>query len=422
MRMDFESIVNALDPAINRASKTQGKNPQTQKKKKIEAKTKMVTKKEETTQKRNNNSNGISALREIVNMKRDKAVANELEEVIFNQDERRKDRESKDERTSNSNNSPPQPSIIQSYLNENPDKLKELTMEDVMKLSVINNNNNNGGNAVAYDPMNTIMMMGLKGQNGNNNNGGDNMQTEIMKMIIQDFLNKKNQPVASNEGGDMIKLMMAQMQQQNQLVLQLIANKNQPAQSQSPPMMKDLLNIVQGQNSLQQNMLMDKIKQLEYQTQGADPLGEAKRMMDYMKTFKTFFGGAASPDSMEHEYKMKTLEFEQGKQLKEEELKDIRMSQIGDIINKGIGTFADALAKPTADIMSQKLTEFSQKATNTPNTPNKFNVPPADMSGEIDLGDLDNLEDKTLNLQNPPMEFSPHARSKRFEIREAGDT
>jgi len=75
----------------------------------------------------------FEGLKEIVSRKKQKAVANELDELIHEQEKRKKERERK---TRNLN------PILIDFFAKNPEKLKDISMDDIAKLSMLSSSEN----------------------------------------------------------------------------------------------------------------------------------------------------------------------------------------------------------------------------------------------------------------------------------------
>lgn len=403
--MDLSKLETALESQVKRATEPEIKKAKRAGQKKLkEMRKSMASKKEDS-------KDAFGDLADIVNLRKQKAVANELEEFIHEQEERKKERDHKPKKEQKKEQTESQPTLLQMLLAKNPDKISELSMDDVMKMSMLMGG---GGGNGGVDPLGMMMMMGM-----NQNNNGNDMNNELMKLMFKKLFDEDKK--GDSGMSKILEWMMIQNMQQQQMFMNMLKNNgdSNKKKDESNPLLKEMLSLIKGQSNIKEQMLMDKLKELEYRTQSSDPLGEAKRMMDYMKSFKSFFGSQnQSPEMLEHERKMKEMEFDQNRQLKEEEIQGQRMAQIGDMINKGIGTFADVLSKPAADAIKTKLDEVSKKGFN----PN--NIPERNLHNEVDLGDLEVGDSMDLDMPEAPAEapaFNKSGKMPRFRVSEKGD-
>jgi hypothetical protein len=214
----------------------------------------------------------------------------------------------------------------------------------------------------------------------------------------------------------MTKFMMIMMM--NMMNNMMNQNNQQPKQDNSNSrILETLINTINGQRDIEKQILMDKMKELEMRTMGNDPLGEAKRVVDYMKTFRSMFGNNSSPEALEHERKLKEMEFKQRKQLHEEESRDRRMEQIGEMVNKSLGTFAEVLSKPAGEAVKRQIEKMGERGEVDLNDL-------GDIPDEMDLGELD-FDQADIPEQPQPQEVPAYSgkkqRSPLFKVFEKGD-
>jgi hypothetical protein len=408
----------ALDPIVKRASQNAVQQVKNNIKKQNQAKKNMPTKKE--TEVRYVKASPFEGLKEIVEMKKQKAVANELDSLIFEQEKLKKIRNSNGSMTENKNK-PRVATPMETFIAANPDKLKDMTIEEVAKLSMFTNSGGSGGS----DPLSMLMAMNM---NKGNNGGENDLQTKLLGMLMEKMI--KGNGDANKSGGDMemVKLMMQQnMQTQNMLMSMVMKKDEAPKQDPNNLFMKELFSMVKGQTDFENTFLRDKIQNLEMRQNSNDPLGEAKRMMDYIKTFKGFFGGGnTSPEAMNHEIKLKELTYEQARQATEDARRTANMAQIGEMINNTISTFGQILGEPIAEAAKSKIEAFTEQAKNPPpENIEKIRISPELLKKEIDLGDLSNLENLE-NLETDLEQFENRqeqvkGRSPRFKVYETAE-
>jgi len=374
---------DSLDPAVKRAAKKDvSKILRERKKEEVKKPMAKKTKDDEEVVKKNRTSSSID-LSDVVKLKKQKAVANELDEYIYEQEQKKNARERGE--------APPAtkeaPNPIAMALASDPSKVAEMDMDDIMKFSMLT-----GGSKANIDPLMYMMLM------GNKEKGGEQtiMQQLMTKIILDKFDDKtpKNQPDSSQDM--MFKFMIIMMQNIMNAQNQKTSQPTQP--SAGSPLEQKLVELVALQNRNEKQILMDKIKELEYRTSQSDPLGDAKRMLDYVKTFGSMFGGARTPEVMTHELEMEKLKFEKDKEARTEAIKEQRMAQVGDMINKSIGTFAEVLSKPAAEAVKGKLDNIGREK------PARYGETQyeAGYGEEVDLDQFDMEEDE---MPYPP---EPH--------------
>jgi len=329
-----------LRPQIERATKGQLKKIEERYKKKKET---TVTKKKDDGEEAPKKRYISTGLDEIVALKKKKAVSNELDEFLYEQDERKKLRTGKVE---------PKKEVVEKnpvaeLLMANPDKLENVSEDSIMKLAMLMGGSKGGGG------MNPLMMMMMMGQNQGQQSGIVELVTALKAM--KEMSNEDNK---GNGNNDMqMMMMMLLMQQQNQ--------RNQPVQdsgiNEKDKLTAQLFQLISQQNISERKVVMDKLKEIEYRSAGADPMSDAKRMIEYMGTFKSLFGGTQSPEAMTHDLEIQKLKFEQQKEMRKSDESEKRMSQVGDLISKSIGTMADVLAKPMAEGLKNRMANPKKK-------------------------------------------------------------
>ncbi len=421
--MKASELKKALDPQVKRASQNAVQQVKNNIKKQNQLNKNMPNKKEETV--RYVKASPFEGLKEIVDMKKQKAIANELDSLIYEQNKLKKLRESGN--MTENQNKPRVPSPMETFIAANPDKLKGMTIEDVAKLSMFTNSGGSGGS----DPLSMLMAMNMnKGSNG----GGNNLQEKLLGMVIEKmFKDNNNNGNKGSSDNDLLKYVMQQNQQNQELLMKIILQKNEvPKQDQNNLFMKELFSMVKGQTDFENTFLREKINTLEMRQNSNDPLGEAKRMMDYITTFKGAFGaGNSTPESMAHDIKLKELTFEQARQVNEDTRRTANMAQIGEMINNTISTFGQILGEPIAEAAKSKIEQFTedaktpkvQKVRIAPEQPKnpevqKVRISPEQLREEIDLGDLKNLETDLEKFENRQEEIQ--GRSSRFKVYETG--
>jgi len=394
---------DALDPHIKRAAQTTVNKIKTDIKKQNQV-NKMPIKKEEEV--KYVKASTFDGLKEIVDMKKQKAVANELDSLIYEQ-EILKNKRSKNT-MSDRESEPKRANPLELYLAANPEKIKDMSMEEITKLSMLMNTN--GG----ADPLMSILLMNMdkKGNNG----GGNDLTQQILGVLVKKMLDGNSGEKKTNNDTEIFKLMMQQNMQTQQMMMGMIMQKNEaPAENSQNTFMKEMFGMQREKSDFENSFLKDKIRELEIRSQGSDPLGEAKRMIDYVKTFGSLFGGQNnSPEAMEHELKLRELNFEQQRQVNEESRRVANMEQIGSMINNTIETFGKVLGEPIAEAAKSKIEQFTEDAKH-PKDVQRVRISPDQYQQEIDLGDLENMEQDLAQFENAK------PKSARFKVYETGD-
>lgn len=405
--MKASEIKKSLDPQIKKASQTAVNKIKANIKKQNQMKN-MTAKKEEKVYVKADST--FDGLKQIVEMKKNKAVANELDGLIFEQDRLKEKREKGD--SSEEQKQARTPSPLEVYFAANPDKIKDMSIEEVTKLSMLMSPSGGGS-----DPLISLMMMGM-----NKNNDGGDLTQKILGVLVERLLTNNNGN-GKKEGGDMeiFKLMMQQNMQTQQMMMGMITKQNAlPPENQNNSFMKEIFGMMKGQSDLENSMLREKLHELEMRQNQTDPLGEAKRMLDYVKTFGNAFGsGNQSPEAMKHELDMKNMDYEQNRQAKEGHMRTQRMDQIGGMINNTIETFGKVLGEPMAEAAKAKIEQFAENVKNPlPPEKQKIRISPEKLREEIDLGDLEKLDEleEELQYENPEGEKT----RKRFKVAESG--
>ena len=406
--MKASEIKKALDPQVKKAAQNTVNKIKKDIKKQNQMKNNMPPKKE--TEVKYVKESPFGGLKEIVDMKKQKAISNEFDSLIFQQEVEKKKRTEGSSPEQQKQPRPPTP--LEIFLAANPDKIKDMSIEEITKLSMLNSS---GGS----DPLAMILMSNL---NNKNNEGGNDLTQKILGVVIEKMFSNNNNGNAKKDNGDMeiFKMMMAQNMQTQQMMMNMITKQNAPPQeNQNNTFMKEIFGMVKGQSDMENTMLREKLKELEMRQNQNDPLGEAKRMLDYVKTFGgAFGGGAATPAGMNHELKMKELQFDQQKQNNEEVRRSASMDQIGGMINNTIETFGKILSKPIAAAAKSKLEQYTEQAKNPEKKP-KTRISPEQLQQEIDLGDLENLEkieEELAQYGKPEIQ----QKTSRFKVAESG--
>jgi hypothetical protein len=256
-----------------------------------------------------------------------------------------------------------------------------------------------------------MMMMGMNKSNDGNSSG---LSEKLIAILLEKLFDDSNGN-GNGKSDDLMKFMLAQNMQTQQLMMSMINNKNNNQVPQVNPYLDGMVALLKSQAEMGNSVVLDKIKELEMRSQGVDSLGEAKRVLDYMSSFKHLLGGSNStPEVLAHEKDMKILDYERERQLKEEDLKDKRMGQIGDMLNTSIKTFADMISKPAAEAIKTKIEGMGK----TP-VPSSVGVPREILNKEIDLGDL-NMSEANPTIPEADLQLQEQAkvgqRSDRFRV------
>ena len=271
----------ALDPQVKRASQNAVQKIKNNIKKQNQLNKNMPNKKD--TEVRYVKASPFEGLKEIVDMKKQKAVANELDSLIYEQEILKQKR--KNGNMTENQNKPRVPSPMETFIAANPDKLKGMTIEDVAKLSMFTNSGGSGGGS---DPLSMLMAMNMnKGSNG----GGNALQEKLLGMVIEKMFKDNNNNGNKSGDNELLKYVMQQNLQTQELMMKMITQKNEPPKQDNSQnlFMKELFTMVKSQTDFENTFLRDKINTLEMRQNSNDPLGEAKRMMDYISTFKVSF-------------------------------------------------------------------------------------------------------------------------------------
>ncbi len=402
--MKASELKTALDPHIKRASQTTVKKIINEVKKKTQMKNMTATKKDVEPK---TPSGGFNDLRDIVNIKKQKAVINELDSLIDDQNVA-KERKVKGEEV-HVQTTPKKPSPMDVYLAQNPEKIKDMSLEDVAKLTMMTNPSGNS-NGLG-------MMLALGGLNKEKNNG-NGLSDKILGMLIDKVFNNNNnnQKAASSNDNTILKYMMEQNLKTQEMLINIMAKKNEPPVQQNNIWQKELFTLVQNQSDLKNSMLIDKLKDMEMRIQGGDSLGEMKKVIDFVKSIKGVFGGGTTtPETMTHELKVKEMDFNQAQQVKEENMRDGRMMYIGDMIKEGIGVLGKTFSEPIAEAVKDKAAQFTESIKN-PKEKVRKKISPEILKQEIDLGNLDDIENELNEIDN---NIQPIPR-KRFRVTESG--
>ena len=354
----------------------------------------------------------FGGLKGIVEMRKQKAIANELDSMIFEQELSKKQRlqgNSQEQQTQKRT-----PSPIEIWLAANMDKLKDMSEKEVTKLSMLINPS--GGSELS-----TMMaIMNMKGDN----NGGGGLSDKLLGVIIEKMFNDKGNDKKSGNGDmDIIKMMMAQNMKTQEMIMNMVIKQNAPKQeNQSQNFMKEIFGMIKGQSDFENTMLREKLKELELRQNQTDPLGEAKRMIDFINTFKPLLGGGnPTPEAMNHEIKLKEMAFDQQKITNEEQQRATSMNQIQGMVNNTIETLGKVFGEPVAEAAKAKIEQYTENIKNPEEAPRnkpRMKVSKGQLQKEIDLGDLENLEEELAQYEDQ-YEVEPR-KTSRFKVAESG--
>jgi len=393
----------ALDPHIKRASQQAVNKIKSNIKKQTHQMKNMPPKNTEPKTPKDTVFNG---LKEILNMKKNKAVANEYDSLIYEQERLKEKRLNID----TPNNPSKNPSPMEVMLSQNPEKVKDMTLEDAAKLAMFTNPSGSSD---------LSMLMGLtKGLKGNGNDS--ELTNKILGIVIEKMFNDKNNGGQKVDSGNdkFMEYMMKQNLQTQEILMNMMEKRNNPApvENKNDGLVEKLFGLVKSQGDMENSFLKERIKQLEVnQNQVADPLDQTVRVVDMMKNIGGFIGGQPkTKDGLEHDFKMKNLEYEQTRQLSEENRRASNMNQISEMINETIKTFGKVLSEPIAEATKAKMEQFTESVKH-PEKRIKEKVSQRELQEEIDLGDIENFEEELVEMQeqNPP-------RRSRFRVTESG--
>lgn len=347
----------------------------------------MVKKKENSTNTRAK-SRSPDDLSDILKIKKQVAVANEFDNLIADQEEVKKAR-LMGKKGLKSKSVHKEPDIFDKFLASNPEALKGMSLEDIMKYKTLM-----GGHTP--DP-NFMMMQGLFGQKQQPQN--DPMNTIFQEIILDVWKGRQNQENGNSSQGnrtnDLILAIVGQMMQMQMKNQSSNENNFRQDTPQRDTYQEKLLDLVTKQKDFENSFLRDKLREIEMRTVQTDPLGEAKRMIDYVKTFGSLFGGGSTPEAMKHEIALKKLDYEITEKQKEAEDKQARMGQIGEMVNKTVENLGKIFSEPIGNVMKDKINEFSKNPQQSPNY--EQTTPP-------DLLKFDDIPP----LNSPPVEnFNP---------------
>ena len=393
----------ALDPHIKRASQQAVNKIKSNIKKQTHQMKNMPPKNTEPKTPKDTVFNG---LKEILNMKKNKAVANEYDSLIYEQERLKEKRLNID----TPNNPSKNPSPMEVMLSQNPEKVKDMTLEDAAKLAMFTNPSGSSD---------LSMLMGLtKGLKGNGNDS--ELTNKILGIVIEKMFNDKNNGGQKVDSGNdkFMEYMMKQNLQTQEILMNMMEKRNNPApvENKNDGLVEKLFGLVKSQGDMENSFLKERIKQLELnQNQVADPLDQTVRVVDMMKNIGGFIGGQPkTKDGLEHDFKMKNLEYEQTRQLSEDNRRSSNMNQITEMINETVKTFGKVLSEPIVEATKSKIEQFTESVKH-PEKRAKEKVSQHELQEEIDLGDIENFEEELVEMeeQNPP-------RKSRFRVSESG--
>jgi len=389
----------ALDPHIKRASQTTIKKIKSNVKKNIQVKNMPTNKKDSTAPPKGN----FDDLRDIVSIKKQKAVANELDSMILDQNEEKERRMARKE---NNETKSRQPSLVDNILSSNPEIVKKMTIKDAIKLDMLTNKSGN---------INPSALQLFDGNNGNHNEGS--LVDKILGILLDKAFtnNNGNNHNNGNSSNDIIKLIMTQNQHNQEMLMKMIEVKNIPTPNNSNNnFMKEMFTMVKSQGDLENSFLREKLRDIEQRVQPTDSLGDAKRMMEYAQSFRGFLGGGnQTPEVLKHEIKLKELEYEQKRQINEEHMRGERIHNITEMINTTVGAFGKALSEPIMEATKAKVEQYTENIKHPEERKKIPKVSHEALRDEIDLGDLESLENELANN-----EFSEKIRKNRYKVYE----
>jgi len=302
-----------------------------------------------------------------------KVSIGELNEYMEVQEDRKKRREDAKLRgqTIKPGEQPQGKSILAELFKDSPEKLETMSPDNLLKLSMLQGGGGSGGGLNAL-----MMMMMMNRQNPQQQT--PRQSTSILDLVkamkeLKSLTNEDKRP--DNQNNDLnqaMTLMMMERFMQNQ----------QPAQGTNQlDLVKYLTTLIADQNKVKEDILTDKLRQLEYQVSKYDPLEEGAKMIEYMKNFKTLFGGSMTPEGLKHELDMKRLEMEEVRETRRNDDDDRKMTQIGSIIEKTVDTLSATLSEPIARGLEARMSKGPKKKRSY------------EAEGDLDDIDLDDLED-----------------------------
>lgn len=412
--MKASELKTALDPHIKRASQTNVKKIINKVKKKNQMKN-MTAAKKDTEAKTQKN---FGDLRDIVDIKKQKAIANEYDSLIYEQ-KIEKDKRSQKGSTPIYNSGVINP--IQAVIANDPDKLKNMTLEEAKKLSMFTNKSGSSNSNIS-DIKEVIMAVNeMKKTDG----GNGSLSDKIIGILLDKAFNNNGgntQKTENSTDNTILKYMMEQNLKTQEMLINIMTKKNEAPVQQNNGLVKEFITLFQSQNDLKNSILVDKFNNMEARMQGGDSLGEMKKTVDFMKSVKGFFGSeSTTPETMNHELKMKEMDFNQSQQVKEENMRDGRMMYIGDMIKEGIGVLGKTFSEPIAEAAKDKIEQFTESIKNpkekVPREKVRNKISPEILKKEIDLGNLDDFENELNKIDNNYIE---PIKRRRFKVSESG--
>jgi len=393
MPLSTKEMSNRIRPQIDKAYK---KELEKAKKKYEKEREKIMTtskkdKDKEVIYRRINEDSGLD---DIVKMKKQQAVSGELDKVLFQQEKEKNRREKGDEEIKIIKED--QPNVIQQAFMADPEKLKDLSAEEIMKYGMIMG----GGSGKGIDPTSMLLM---------NMFGGKNQSS--IKDFVDLFSVLKKMDKDEGQGGQ------PNWMQQIVVIMNLMKMMNpqqgQPKDDRMEYMLTKIFDMLSKRDADKDVWLREKIRDLEMRGQ-SDPMGEAARFINFFKGFKGLLGGTQTPEGMEHEFKMSELDHKYAKESAEMEKNDKRMEQVQGILDKSIGKIAEAFAQPAADKLKEKITESlnpqPEQPENTYRTQRFQTTVP--VTKPIDL------IEQELNIEQPPeVSYEPIVEPRQPPVR-----
>nr|BDI55181.1 MAG: hypothetical protein [uncultured archaeon] len=391
----------ALDPYIKRASQQTVKKIKSDIKKQTQMKN-MPPKPEPKTQK----DAAFNGLKEILNMKKNKAVANEYDSLIYEQERLKEKRRNID--TPNTAFTPKMTNPIEAVIANDPDKLKDMSLDDAKKLAMFTNKSGTNSNISDIKEM-IIALNEIKKTDG----GNDSLSDKVIGILLDKAFDNNGGQKADSGNDKFMEYMMKQNLQTQEILMNMMEKKNTPAPvEKNDGLVEKLFGVIKNQGELENTFLKERIKQLEInQSQGTDPLNETIRVVDVMKSIGGFIGGQPrTKDGLDHDLNMKTLEFEQTRQLSEDNRRASNMNQITEMVNEGIKSFGKVFSEPITEVAKAKMEQFTDSVKH----PEK-KTSQRELQQEIDLGDLEEIEDELAEMQEEKI-----PRRSRFKVSESG--
>lgn len=341
-----------------------------------------------------------------------KVSIGELNEYMEVQEDRKKRREDAKLRgTTLKPGQQPRSNLLAELFKDSPDKLEAMSPDNLLKLSMLQGGGGGGG---GMNPL--LMMMLMNKQTPNQNQGPPQKATSLLDLVkaMKELksLTKEDQKPAP-QGNDMNQAITLMLMER------LMQNNQAPQQGTNQlDLVKYLTTIIADQNKMKEELMTDKLRQLEFQITKYDPMEEGAKMIEYMKNFKTLFGGNMTPEGLKHELDLKRLEIEEQREMRHQGEDDRKMIQIGSIIEKTVDTLSETLAVPIAKGLEKRMAQSKKRK---------------EYSGEglpddIDLAELEAGQeyDENINPGSPPEDYTDISAMRRrnrsrFRIVDSGE-